>query len=606
MKTDYIKLSISFLLFFAALIFKDYSFILYVIAYAISGYKVIFSAISNIFRGQIFDENFLMSIATIGAFLIGEYAEAVAVILFFEVGELFQASAVNKSRKSISSLLEIMPDHANLLINNEETKVDPDDLKIDDIIIIKAGEKIPVDCIIIDGSSSLNTSALTGESLPLSVYTNDEISSGCINITGKLIAKVTKTYENSTVSKILELVQNASDKKSKTENFITKFAKYYTPIVVILAVIIAVIPPLLIPSAEFKDYIYRALTFLVVSCPCALVISVPLGFFGGIGRASKSGILVKGSSYLENLSKVETIVFDKTGTLTKGNFAVTHIENIQIEKEDLLYYVAYAEKISNHPIANSVLKHYNKEIDISKISSAEELSGFGIIANISGKNILVGNEKLMQKFNIDFKTDDFIGTKLYVSIDSVFKGYIGINDEIKENTKETLQELKNLGIKTVMLTGDNEKIAEKVANDLGIDKYYAKLLPSDKVTKFEEILKNSTGKVAFVGDGINDAPVLTRSDIGISMGGLGSDSAIEASDVVIIDDNLSKIAKSIQISNKTMRIVKQNITLSLIVKILVLILGTFGLSTLWQGIIADVGVAILAILNSIRMINSKI
>ena len=606
MKNDYIKLSISFLLFFAALIFKDYSFILYVIAYAVSGYKVIFSAISNIFRGQIFDENFLMSIATIGAFLIGEYAEAVAVILFFQVGELFQASAVNKSRKSISSLLEIMPEHANLLINNEETKVDPDDLKIDDIIIIKAGEKIPVDCIIIDGSSSLNTSALTGESLPLSVYKNDEISSGCINITGKLIAKVTKTYENSTVSKILELVQNASDKKSKTENFITKFAKYYTPIVVILAVIIAVIPPLLIPSAEFKDYIYRALTFLVVSCPCALVISVPLGFFGGIGRASKSGILVKGSSYLENLSKVETIVFDKTGTLTKGNFAVTHIENIEIEKEDLLYYVAYAEKISNHPIANSVLKHYNKEIDMSKISSAEELSGFGIIANISRKNVLVGNEKLMQKFNIDFKTDDFIGTKLYVSIDSVFKGYIGINDEIKENTKETLQELKNLGIKTVMLTGDNEKIAEKVANDLGIDQYYSKLLPSDKVTKFEEILKNSTGKVAFVGDGINDAPVLTRSDIGISMGGLGSDSAIEASDVVIIDDNLSKIAKAIQISNKTMRIVKQNITLSLIVKILVLILGTFGLSTLWQGIIADVGVAILAILNSIRMINSKI
>ena len=612
MKKDLIKIIISFILFVIALVVSFQNIwvnkIIYVISYLIVGLEIILKAIRNIIRGKVFDEHFLMSIATIGAFIIGEFPEAVAVMLFYQIGELFQSYAVDKSRKSIVALMDIRPDYANIKKDGDIVKVDPDDVKIDDIIVVKPGEKVPLDGIVIKGNSYVDTKALTGESVPRKIEQNDEILSGFINQKGVLEIKVTKEFENSTVSKILDLVENASSKKSKSENFITKFAKYYTPIVVIIALIIAFVPPFILNMGEFNDFLYRALTFLVVSCPCALVISIPLGFFGGIGGASKLGILVKGSNYLEALQKAEIVVFDKTGTLTKGVFEVQEINSFDIKKEKLLEYATYAEYYSNHPISISLKNKYNKKIDKERIKDIKELSGNGIVAIIDSTEVIIGNKKIMNNFNIKYEEVEKQGTILYIAIDKKYVGYIVISDKIKDDAKDTIKGLKKNNIKkTVMLTGDIKKVGESVAKEIDIDEVYTELLPDDKVKKVEKLLKEKSekSKLVFVGDGINDAPVLAMSDIGIAMGGLGSDAAIEAADIVIMNDEISKILTAIKISKKTMKIVVENIVFAIGVKVIVLILAAFGISTMWEAVFADVGVSVIAILNSLRMLNVK-
>ena len=581
---------------------------LFIISYIIVGGDVVKRAVKNIFKGQVFDENFLMSIATIGAFFIGEYPEGVAVMLFYQVGELFQSYTVGKSRKSIASLMDIRPDYANVKKGDELVKVDPDEVQIGDIIVIKAGEKIPLDGKVIEGSSMIDTSALTGESVPREVEVGSDILSGCININGVITAEVTKEFGESTVSKILDLVENASSKKSNSEQFITKFARYYTPVVVIIAVFLAIIPPLVIDGATFSDWIYRALAFLVVSCPCALVISIPLSFFGGIGGASKKGVLVKGSNYLEALAETEIVVFDKTGTLTKGVFNVQEIHPEGVSKEELLELTAHAESYSNHPISLSLKRAYSKEIDNGRISDVEEISGHGVIATVDGKKVMAGNIKLMKMMDIPYFKGELIGTIVHVAVNNKYIGYIVIADEVKEDSAQAIKELKAANIKqTVMLTGDNKSIGSKVAKELGLDKVYAELLPADKVEKLEELFsqKSKKGKLAFVGDGINDAPVLARADIGIAMGGLGSDAAIEAADVVIMTDEPSKIATTMKISKKTLKIAHQNIVFAIGIKIIVLILSAFGITTMWAAIFADVGVTIIAVLNAFRALNVK-
>lgn len=613
MKKRGIKIIISAILFVLALVIPfSNEWInngLFIISYLVVGFEILKKAVRNIFRGKVFDENFLMAVATIGAFAIGEFPEAVAVMLFYQVGELFQSYAVDKSRKSIASLMDIRPDYANIEKDGKIEKVDPDEVKIGDIIIVKTGEKIPLDGVVVEGTSSLDTMALTGESVPRVVKTEDEVLSGCINKDGLLKIRVTKEFGESTVSKILDLVENASSKKSKSENFITKFAKYYTPTVVIIAVLLAFIPPIILKDfSTFSVWLYRALSFLVVSCPCALVISIPLSFFGGIGGASKMGILIKGSNYLEALANTEIVVFDKTGTLTEGIFEVQDIYAEGIEKDELLRIVAHAENYSNHPIAKSVKKAYNKEIDENIIKNPQELSGKGIWARIDEKDILVGNEKLMLEEKIDFKKCDEVGTILYVAIDKKYVGYVLIADKIKQDSSKTIRELKAMNIKeTVMLTGDKKEVGEYVAKKLNMDKVYTELLPDGKVEKVEELLKQKSekGKLVFVGDGINDAPVLTISDIGVAMGGLGSDAAIEAADIVIMTDETSKISKAINLSKKTMRIVRENIIFAIFVKIAVLVLTAFGASTMWEAVFADVGVSVIAIINALRMLNIK-
>ena len=602
-----IKIIISLFIFIIGMLVKDNrcKLIVFLIAYAIIGYNILLKALRNIKSGQIFDENFLMSLATIGAFTTGEYPEGVVVMWLYQVGELFQSYAVGRSRKSITELMDIRPDYANVEKDGKIEKVSPETVKKDDIIIVKAGEKIPLDGIIIEGNSTLDTSALTGESVPRKVEIGNEALSGCINLSGVLKVKVTKQFEESTASKILDLVENASSRKSKSENFITKFAKYYTPFVVISAVMLAIIPPLLIEGTTFVEWIKRAMTFLVISCPCALVISVPLGFFGGIGAASRTGILVKGSNYLEALSKTGTIVFDKTGTLTKGNFEVTEIKSYDIAEKDLLEMVALAEHYSTHPISVSIKKAYGKEIDINRVKDVKEISGNGVTAVVDGELIYVGNHKLMKNFNIEVQDENIVGTVVYIAINEKYAGYILISDEEKEDAKKAIKDLKEINHiqTTVMLTGDNKNIADEVGKKLGIDKVYSQLLPAQKVEKMEELIKSNKGKkynIAFVGDGINDAPVLTRADIGIAMGGLGSDAAIEAADIVIMDDKPSKISKAIFISKGTLKIVKQNIVFALSVKAIVLILGACGLSNMWEAVFADVGVSIIAIINSMR------
>lgn len=581
---------------------------LFIISYIIVGGDVVKRAVKNIIKGQVFDENFLMSIATIGAFFIGEYPEGVAVMLFYQVGELFQSYAVGKSRKSIASLMDIRPDYANVKKGDELVKVDPDEVQIGDIIVIKAGEKIPLDGKVIEGSSMIDTSALTGESVPREVEVGGDILSGCININEVITAEVTMEFGESTVSKILDLVENASSKKSNSEQFITKFARYYTPVVVIIAVFLAIIPPLIIDGATFSDWIYRALAFLVVSCPCALVISIPLSFFGGIGGASKKGILVKGSNYLEALAETEIVVFDKTGTLTKGVFNVQEIHPEGVSKEELLELTAYVESYSNHPISSSLKRAYSKEIDNGRISDVEEISGHGVIATVDGKKVMAGNIKLMKMMDIPYFKGELIGTVVHVAVNNKYIGYIVIADEVKEDSAQAIKELKAANIKqTVMLTGDNKSVGSKVAKELGLDKVYAELLPADKVEKLEELFsqKSKKGKLAFVGDGINDAPVLARADIGIAMGGLGSDAAIEAADIVIMTDEPSKIAIAMKISKKTLKIAHQNIVFAIGIKIIVLILSAFGITTMWAAIFADVGVTIIAVLNAFRALNVK-
>ena len=579
--------------------------ILFIASYLVIGGEVILTALKNITNGEIFDENFLMSIATIGAFFIGEYPEAVAVMLFYQIGEVFQGYAVNKSRKSISSLMNIRADYANVLRSNNEVKVSPEDVSLNEVILIKPGERVPLDGVVLSGESFLDTSALTGESVPREIKAGDEILSGEINNSGVLKVRVTKEYGESTVARILELVENASNKKAPTEKFITKFSKIYTPIVVLVAVLVAIIPPIFIKGAVFSEWLYKALSLLVVSCPCALVVSIPLGFFSGIGAASKKGVLVKGGNYLEALKESEIIVFDKTGTLTKGVFKVTSINAKNISKDELLEITALGEANSNHPIAVSIAEAYGKKINKNEIESYKEVAGHGVEAIIRGKNVLLGNSKLMIKNNIFYDKVNTIGTIVHIAINSEYKGNIIISDEIKENVKEAIVELKNAGIKkTVMLTGDSKEVAEKVANDIGIDEIYSELLPSDKVNKLEEVLnkKVGNGKVLFVGDGINDAPVLARADIGIAMGGVGSDAAIEAADVVLMKDKIESISDAIRISRKTNKILWQNIIFSLFIKVVVMILVVAGLTNMWAAVFADVGVTLLAVLNSMRII----
>ena len=577
--------------------------ILFGASYLLIGGEVVLTAIKNIAKGQVFDENFLMTVATIGAFTINQYPEAVAVMLFYEIGETIQGYAVNKSRSSISSLMDIRADYANLIINGKEKKVSPETVKVEDVILVKPGEKVPLDGVVIEGESFIDTSVLTGESVPRKIVPNDEILSGGINTSGLLKVKVTKKFGESTVSRILEMVENAASKKADTEKFITKFAKVYTPIVVVLAILIAVIPSIFIKDALFSTWLYRALVFLVVSCPCALVVSVPLGFFAGIGGASKKGVLVKGSNYLELLKDLETVVFDKTGTLTEGVFSVTEINTNGIDKEKLIEVAAMAESFSNHPIAISIIKEYGKEIDKEVIKAYKEILGRGIKAVINNEEVLVGNSKLMNEFNILYNEVDSIGTVVYCAINGEFKGSIVISDKIKENAAEALINLKKAGVKkTVMLTGDNKKTAYKVGKKINIDEIHSELLPLDKVREVEELLKrsNKNGKLAFVGDGVNDAPVLARADIGIAMGGIGSDAAIEAADIVLMKDDINALVDAINISKKTNKILWQNIVFALGIKILVMVLGTFGIANMWTAVFADVGVTIIAIINSTR------
>ena len=572
-------------------------------AYILLGKDTVLKAVKNVEKGDFFDENFLMTVATLGAIMIGEYPEAVAVMLFYEVGELFQSYAINKSRKSIADMMDIKPEYANVIRDNKSEKVEPDEVQIDEIIEIKPGERVPLDAIIIKGESTLDTSALTGESFPVEVREGATILSGCININALILAKVTKEYFDSTVNKVLDLVENAAAKKSTSERLITRFAKIYTPIVISLAVLLAILPPIISGEYNFRLWIFRALSFLVVSCPCAFVISVPLSFFSGIGAASRAGVLIKGGNYLETLSKVDTVVFDKTGTLTKGVFNVQKVVVVDknIKEDEFISLVAMAESGSNHPISKSIQKYYNKEIDKNSINSIKEISGKGIEAIVNNMKILVGNEKLANVPN-DLIIDD-IGTILYVEIDSKFTGYIVISDEIKKDAEKAIEGLKDIGIKkSIMFTGDIEKVAKKVGENLGLDEIYSNLLPQDKVSKFEEIIKNknSKGNVVFVGDGINDAPVLARADVGIAMGAMGSDAAIEAADVVIMTDEPSKIVTAIKSSKKTMKIAMQNIALAFGVKAIALILSALGIADMWMAVFADTGVTILAVLNSFR------
>ena len=606
---DNLLLIIGTIVYIIALAYKSnenlLSFILFGVSYLIIGGEVILIAIKNILKGEIFDENFLMSIATIGAFFIGEYPEAVAVMLFYQIGEVFQGYAVNKSRKSISSLMNIRADYANVLRDDKEIRVSPEDVSIGEFIIVKPGERVPLDGTILEGTSFIDTSALTGESVPREVTTGNEILSGSINNNGVLKVKVDKEYGESTVARILELVENASNKKAPTEKFITKFAKVYTPIVVAIAVLVAIIPPIIIKDAAFSEWIYKALSILVVSCPCALVVSIPLGFFSGIGAASKKGILVKGGNYLEALKDSEIVVFDKTGTLTEGIFEVTEINSINMSKEELLEITAMGESLSNHPIAVSIAKAYGKEVNKDEIKDYREVSGHGIEVTIREKNVLLGNSKLMKSNNIAYNDIDSIGTIVHVAINGEYKGNIVISDEIKENVKEALAELKEVGIKrTIMLTGDNKNVADKVAMNIGIDVVYSELLPGDKVSKVEEIInkRTSKGKVLFVGDGINDAPVLARADIGVAMGGIGSDAAIEAADVVLMKDKIEEISEAISVSRRTNIILWQNIIFSLGIKIIVMLLVILGLTNMWAAVFADVGVTLIAVLNSMRII----
>jgi len=604
-----IKLSIFFgiLLFVIGIAFKFSNiseFSIFIISYLLIGGEVLLKALRNILRGQVFDENFLMSIATIGAFAIGQYPEGVAVMLFYEIGIAFQDAAIYRSKKSISALMDIRPDFANLKTDDKVKKVTPEKVHIGDYILVKPGEKIPLDGIITEGKSTLDTSALTGESIPIDVGQNDTVLSGSINNNGLLVIQVTKTFGESTVSKILDLVQNASSNKAPTENFITKFARYYTPVIVFAAIALAIIPPLVIHGASFAHWINRALVFLVVSCPCALVISIPLSFFGGIGGASKNGILIKGSNFLEALNNVDTVVFDKTGTLTKGVFKVTEIKSVNnLKSDELLYYAAYAESQSNHPIAISIQKAYNKEIDLQKISNYKEIIGQGIKVNIEDKEVLAGNTKLMESENIDYEQIDEIGTIVYLAINKEYIGYIVISDEVKLDSVVAVIGLKDLGVKHIaMLTGDNKKVGERVAHQIGLDEVYTNLLPHEKIEKLEilENKKTTNGNLIFVGDGINDAPVLARADIGIAMGGVGSDAAIEAADIVIMTDEPSKIVSAIKIAKNTRKIVWQNIIFALSVKAIILVLGAFGIANMWEAVFGDVGVAIIAILNSTR------
>ena len=606
---DNLLLIIGAIVYIIALAYKSnenlLSFILFGISYLIIGGEVILSAIKNIIRGEVFDENFLMSIATIGAFFIGEYPEAVAVMLFYQIGEVFQGYAVNRSRKSISSLMNIRADYANVLRDGKEIKVSPEEVLIGEFIVVKPGERVPLDGTILEGTSFIDTSALTGESVPREVTIGNEILSGSINNNGVLKVKVDKEFGESTVARILELVENASNKKAPTEKFITKFAKIYTPIVVTIAALVAIIPPMIIKDATFSDWLYKALSILVVSCPCALVVSIPLGFFSGIGAASKKGILVKGGNYLEALKDSEIVVFDKTGTLTKGIFEVTEINAKNISKEELLEITAMGESHSNHPIAISIAKAYGKEVNKDEIKDYTEISGHGIEVTIRKNDVLLGNSKLMQSNNISYDDIDSIGTIVHVAINGEYKGNIVISDEIKGNVKEALVELKEVGIKkTIMLTGDNRSVADKVAKDIGIDEVYSELLPGDKVSKVEEILnkRRSKGKVLFVGDGINDAPVLARADIGVAMGGIGSDAAIEAADVVLMKDKIEEISEAIRVSRRTNKILWQNIIFSLGVKIIVMLLVVLGLTNMWAAVFADVGVTLIAVLNSMRII----
>ena len=604
------RLIVSAIFFVAAIIINDsqLKLIMYAISYISAGGDVVKRAVYNIKDGEVFDENFLMAVASIGAFLIGEAPEGVAVMLFYQVGELFQSYAVGQSRRSIAALMDIRPDYANVFRNGGVVTVSPEEVQIGEIIQVKAGERVPLDGIVTEGSSMLDTSALTGESLPREVIAGSELLSGCININGLIKAKVTKLYSESTVSKILELVENASSRKSKSEKFITKFARYYTPVVVVIAAILAIIPPLVIKEASFSEWIYRSLAFLVVSCPCALVISVPLSFFGGIGGASKNGILVKGSNYLEAMAKTEVVVLDKTGTLTKGVFKVQKIHSVRNKPEDLLKIAAYAENYSNHPISLSLKEAYKKEIETGKISQVEEISGQGVSAVVENIKVLAGNDKLMEKFNIPYEKEASEGTVVHVAQDGEYAGYIVIADQIKDDAVEAMKALKQQNIKDiVMLTGDSESAGLNTARELGIDKVHARLLPADKVEKVEELIsqKSGRGTLMFAGDGINDAPVLARADVGVAMGALGSDAAIEAADVVIMTDEPSKIAAAIKISKNTLKIAYQNIIFAISVKVLILILSTFGLTSLWAAVFADVGVAFIAILNAMRALSFK-
>jgi Cd2+/Zn2+-exporting ATPase len=599
------RLIISAIFFVSAIIINDsqLKLIMYIISYILAGGDVVKRAIENIKNGQVFDENFLMSVASIGAFFIGEAPEGVGVMLFYQIGEMLQSYAVGQSRRSISSLMDIRPDYANVLRNGEVLTIPPEEVEIGEIIVIKAGERVPLDGIVVEGNSMLDTSALTGESLPREVITGSELLSGCINMNGLLNAKVTKSYSESTVNKILELVENASSRKSKSEKFITRFARVYTPVVVVIAVVLAIIPPLIIKGATFNEWIYRSLAFLVVSCPCALVTSVPLSFFGGIGGASRNGILVKGSNYLESLAKTEIIVFDKTGTLTKGVFKVQKIHSEKIKPEELLKLAAYAESYSNHPISLSLKEAYKKDIDIEKISQVEEISGHGVSAVVENIKILAGNDKLMEKFKIPYNKETSEGTLVHIAADGEYAGYILIADKIKDDAFEAVSDLKKHNINDiVMLTGDSESVAINTARELGIDRVYAGLLPADKVEKVEELISQKSKKVTlmFVGDGINDAPVLARADVGVAMGALGSDAAIEAADVVIMTDEPSKIAKAIEIAKNTIKIAYQNVIFAISVKVIILVLSTLGLASLWAAVFADVGVTFIAVLNAMR------
>ena len=587
-------------------------FLIYLIPYLVIGYDIVYKAVRNISHGQVFDENFLMMVATFGAFGVKEYSEAVAVMLFYQVGELFQNYAVGKSRQSISDMMNICPEYANIEEDGVLTQVDPDDMEVGTIIVVKPGERIPLDGIVTEGTSMIDTAALTGESVPRRATVGDEIISGCVNGSSTIKVKVTKAFEDSTVARILELVENASSKKAKVENFITRFAKYYTPVVTIGAVILAILPPLIL-GGGWADWIQRACIFLVISCPCALVISVPLGFFGGIGASSKIGILVKGSNYLEAVAEMTTIVFDKTGTLTKGEFKVSEVQpsadkNNTIGKEELLEIAAYGEGYSNHPIANSIREAYGKTLSMERVTDTEEIAGHGIHTFIDGREVYLGNAKLMDAQNIAYTENKTAGTVVYVACNNVFAGSIVISDTVKEGSKDAIRDMKQIGVKkTVMLTGDRQAAADAVAAELGIDEVHAELLPADKVGQVEKLLgaQNEKERLAFVGDGINDAPVLTRADIGIAMGSMGSDAAIEAADIVLMDDDIRKIASLVKIARKTLGIVKQNIVFALAVKALVLLLGALGMANMWEAVFADVGVSVIAILNSMRTLNTK-
>ena len=604
MKENLIKILIS-AIFFTIAIFIDITWLkigLFLISYIVVAYEVLLEAVENIKEGEIFGEEFLMSIASFGAFAIGEYPEAIAVMLFFQIGEMFEEYAEDKSKKSIENLMNIKPEFANVKQEDNIIKKSPNEVKIGDIIVIKPGEKVPLDGKVIKGEALIDTSALTGESIPRRISVEKEILSGSINTNGLIEVEVTKEFGESTVSKILDLVENATEKKAHTEKFITKFAKIYTPTVIILAFLIVIVPTLIFKQ-DFMEWLYRALTFLVVSCPCALVVSVPLSFFGGIGGASRKGILIKGSNYIELLSKADTVVFDKTGTLTKGTFKVQSILPTNMKEEELLEMAAYVEEFSSHPIANSIRTAYGKQIDKSKISNVEEISGNGISAKIDGKKVYAGNSKLMEKIGITVEKEEMIGTVVYIATKDCYEGKIIISDEIKVDAKYTIAELKKNGIKqTIMLTGDLSKVANSVGNEIGIDKVYSELLPTEKVDKIEQEImqKNKKGYTIFVGDGLNDAPVLVRADIGIAMGAYGTDAAIEAADVVIMTDEPYKILSAIKIAKKTMKIAKQNIILAIGIKVLVLILSFFGLATMWEAVFADVGVTVIAVINSLR------